>query len=224
MGEYADAYIDRMFEYHSFNVRSRERKRPLNMADKIIVVRGEASWAKVLGPARPYEGNPKFDKGPYWSIDITPDKKSREIIKAVGIADKLRAPKGEKETRKESYLTLKMNKLKADGTPNLDNSGKQIVPKVETVDGRAWPQEELLGNGTVVDIKIKVKDYGTTTGAYMQAIRVLKLVPYGGGGFAPLSEDDEFFGGAAGTDDAMAVSGDSNGPIHDADLDDDVPF
>lgn len=183
--------------------------------DKIIVVRGELNWAKIVGPARPHTGQPKYDKGPKWSVDITPNADSRKIIKAVGIEDKLRTGKGEKETRKETFLTLSQLENKPDGTKNKP-------PKISDARGQPWNGDEL-GNGTIADIKIKVKDYGTTTGVYMQEVRILRHVPYeGGSGFEPLSPDDEFFG-ADGEDviDSVDTKGHS-GNIDD--LDDDVPF
>lgn len=181
------------------------------MSDKVIVVRGELHWAKVTGKARPYTGNPKYDKGPSWSVDITPDDKSRAAIIAAGIEDKLRFGKGEKETRKESFLTLRILENKADGTKNDQ-------PKISDGRGQPWDGSDL-GNGTIADIKVKVKDYGSTVGAYLQELRVLKHVPYEGAGFEPLSEDDEFFaGGGKATPDTKGEAGNPD------DLEDDVPF
>jgi hypothetical protein len=182
------------------------------MSEKVIVIRGKVHWAKVTGAARPYTGNPKYDKGPYWSIDITPDAKSREKIEAAGIADKLRTPKGEKETRKETYLSLKQLETKKDG-------GKNKSPKISDIKGQEWDGSDI-GNESICDIKVKVKDYGTTVGAYLQEIRVLQHVEYNGaGGFEPLSEDDEFF--AASGKAEPDTKGEAGNPD---DLDDDIPF
>jgi hypothetical protein len=184
--------------------------------DKTIVIRGELYWAKIVGDARPYTGNPKYDKGPSWSVDITPDAKSRKIIEEAGIADKLRVGKSEKETRKESFLTLRILENGKDGKKNKP-------PKISDIQGRDWDDREL-GNSTIADIKVKVKDYGDTVGAYYQEARILKLVPYeGGGGFTPLSEDDEFFGKTEVDDipfDTDEKPG-QNGNVDD--LDDDYP-
>lgn len=183
--------------------------------DTVIVIRGKVDWAKIVGKARPYTGNPKYDKGPYWSVDITPDAKSRALIKDAGITEKLRKPK-ENDSRKESFISLKLLENRADGEKN-------DPPKISDIRGQAW-DGKLLGNGTVMDIKVKVKDYGSGSekGVYYQAGRVLSLVPYEGGGFEALSEDDEFF--AAGDDgqdvDTSAASASNNAD----DLDDDVPF
>jgi len=181
--------------------------------DKIIVLRGTLHWAKITGPARPYTGNPKFDKGPYWSLDLTPDAKSRKIIKDAGIEDKLRTPKGEKEKRTETFLTLKVLENKSDGSKNKP-------PKISDVRGQPWDGSDI-GNESVADVKVKVKDYGTTTGAYLQEVRILKHIPYeGGSGFEPLSPDDEFF---AGGEDSPAPDSSGEAPNPD-ELDDDIPF
>ncbi len=184
--------------------------------DIIMVIRGEVYWPKLVGDARPYTGNPKYDKGPYWSVDITPDAASRKKIKDAKIDDKLRFGKGEKETRKDSFLTLRVLATQKDGKLNKP-------PKLSDGSSRPWGDTEI-GNGSIMDIKIKVKDYGDTTGVYFQEGRVLRHVPYeGDGGFEPLSEDDEFFGGTqtAAADDKVETKGETPNPDE---LDDDIPF
>ena len=180
---------------------------------KVVVVRGKLHWAKVLGAARPYKGNPKYDKGPYWSVDVTPDDASRELIETFDFSEKLKKPKkNDKETRTESFLSLRVLENRADGQKNNP-------PRVVDARGNVWPQDRLLGNETVADVKVKVVDYGAGSekGVYLQAIRVLDHVPYEVEDFAPLDEDDEFFGKAP-------VIQETTGPEDDEDLDDDVPF
>jgi hypothetical protein len=183
------------------------------MADKTIVIRGEVYWAKLTGDARPYTGNPKYDKGPSWSVDITPDANSRKKIAAAGISDKLREGKGEKETRKETFLTLRQLLNRPDGKHNLP-------PKVKDASGRPWGDTEI-GNGSIMDIMVRVRDYGDTTGVYYVEGMVLRHVPYESTGLEPLSEDDEFFGGTQ----EVTPQGDSAGAAPNADdLDEDIPF
>lgn len=184
--------------------------------DKVVVVRGKLHWAKVLGAARPYKGNPKYDKGPSWSVDVTPNAESRELIEQMDFDEKLKTPnkKNEKETRKETFLSLKVLENRADGEKNRP-------PRVVDARGNEWPNDKLLGNETVADVKVKVVDYGSGSekGVYLQAIRVLEHVPYESEDFAPLSEDDEFFAATAedeGEDECLTAD--------DEDLDDDVPF
>lgn len=184
--------------------------------ETILTIRGKLHWAKLTGDARPYTGNPKYDKGPYWSVDITPDAKSRKLIAEAGISEKLREPKGEKETRKETFITLKQLLKKADGSNNKP-------PKIINIQNQPWG-EALLGNETIADIKVKVKDYGSGSekGVYLQAVRVLQHVPYeGGAAFEELSEDDEFF--AAATEGLSEPDSEGNSSYSDQ-LDDEVPF
>lgn len=152
----------------------------------MIVIRGTVDWCKLLGEPRPHTGLQKYDKGPSWGIDITPDAKSRQKISEAGISDKLRTPKGEKERRTETYLSFKHLQKKKDGTNNPP-------PKISDIKGNLWGGAEI-GNGSICDIKAKVVDYGDTQGLYFQEMRVLEHVVYeGGGGFEPLSEDDIYF-------------------------------
>ena len=177
------------------------------MLDKTIVIRGTLDWAKIVGDARPYTGNPKYNKGPYWSVDVTPDKASRKKIKEAGIDEKLREPKGEKETRKDTFLTLKVNESQPDGKKNRP---------VDIIDaqGNKWDGSDI-GNGSVADIMIKVKFYEDTVGAYIQKVRILEHVAYEGSSFEPLADDDKFFKAANPPKVSFAF---------EADYDDDVPF
>lgn len=185
-----------------------------------FTLRGKVDWCKLLGKARPYTGDPRYDKGPSWSIELNPDEKSRAILAKHGLEDKL---KRDKKTKKDgsptknprSYDFVRFTVLenKADGSKNTP-------PAIIDASGRPWGNDTELGNGTVVDILARYVDYGTTQGLYFKKMRVLKLVPYEGGtDFEPLSEDDEFFGAEeAGVDSGAAE------PTGDEDLDDDVPF
>lgn len=189
--------------------------------DTIIIVRGILNYAKVLGKARPHTGLPKYDKGPLWSVDVTPDAKSRKLLKQHGLEGKLKEPSPKDSKRfltgkDDTYLGLKVLLRRADGTDNKP-------PRVSDAQGNKWDEDTLIGNGSVGDLKIKVVDYGrgSDKGSYLQAIRVLKLIPYeGAGDFDPLDEDDEFFGAPEDEDEISAEESDAE----DEDLDDDVPF
>ena len=193
--------------------------------DTIIVIRGHLNYAKVLGKARPHTGLPKYDKGPLWSVDVTPDAKSRKLLKQHGIEGKPKikepSPKDKKRFltgKNDTYLSLKVLAKRSDGEANYP-------PKVSDARGGKWPEDALIGNGSVADLKIKVVDYGAGSepGTYLQAIRVLDLVPYEGNdsGFEPLDEEDEYF---ASPEDDQDVTADDADEDEDEDLDDDVPF
>lgn len=177
------------------------------MQDKVIVLRGRVDWAKLTGAPRPYTGNPKYNKGPYWNVDITPDEKGRKMLEELGVSSKLRSP-GENDHRKETFLSLRYLATKSDGSPN-------DPPRIVDAQGNPW-SNGLIGNGSVADIKIKVKDYGkgSEKGTYFQAARILEHVPYVSNEFAPLATDDEFFSAA---DDQAA-------PVAEAGEDDDIAY
>lgn len=182
------------------------------MVKDIHVIRGVAHWAKILGAPR----KNNFDDGREWTIDVTPDKEGRTLLRKLGIADRLREPK-EGDSREESYISFRHRELMADGSP---------AEPIRVVDaaGDAWDDSRLIGNGSVVDVKFKVKDYGKgkKKGVYIRAVRVLELVPYASQEFAPLSSDDEYF--AAGADEGeVARLPDGLEPELADDLDDDVP-
>lgn len=218
MHESEGSYLLEQSMFNHFLSDNNEREHNNMPTSKMIVLRGTAHWTKLVGFARPYTGNPKYNKGPYWSVDITPLNKSEVAkLKSAGIVNKLKEPRGEKETRTEPYLRLTILETRADGEKN-------DPPSIVDASGRAWG-DDLIGNGSVVDVMIKVNDYGETTGVYYQKLRVLSLVPYEGAGFAPLSEDDEYFATGGSMDVAAASTGDASGTErNDGDVDDDIPF
>lgn len=180
-----------------------------------FVIRGTIDWCKLLGKARPYTGDPRYDKGPSWSVEINPDEKSRALLKKYGLTDKL---KKDKTTKKDgtptknprSYDVLRLTVLE-----NRADGEKNNPPAIVDASGGTWNPDTEMGNGTTADILVKYVDYGQTKGLYYKKMRVLKLVPYeGGSDFEPLSEDDEFFGGGASDEFTN----------NDATEDDDIPF
>lgn len=191
-----------------------------------ITIRGKASYAKILG-----NPVPNYNKdGREWKMDLElTSQASVKELKSLGVGDRVK--------QKEEYLdgaphiTLKQAELRADGTPN------RPVAVVEADGKTPWDQNTLIGNGSVVDVKIVVMDHGPgkKSGMYIRGVRVLKLVPYEAALFAPLDEDDEYF---AGEEDGSADSGPSadeeeaprspsrrKTKLDDRDdLDDDIPF
>lgn len=155
-------------------------------SDTILVIRGTLDWAKIVGKARKYTGNPKFDKGPEWTMDMTPNAEGKKALLALGLKKKFREP-GEKDSRTEDYISFRVTENKANGEKNQP-------PKITNVRGEPWGSD-LIGNGSVADVKIRVVDYGegSQKGMYLQAVRVLDLVSYNIEAFPPLAEDDEYF-------------------------------
>lgn len=107
------------------------------------------------------------------------------------------------------------------------------APKIVDIKGKKWPEDTKIGNGSKIDVKFKVVDYGDDkVGVYPIAIRVLKLVPYEGQEFEPVDESDEFYDEAAG--DAVEAAPEPEPEVKtkskrakvvvDDDLEDDLPF
>lgn len=154
------------------------------MANKpqTAVFRGKAQYAKVLGePMLNYNKD-----GKEWKLDLVlADKGLLAEAKKLGIGDRVKQKDDYVDGR--SYMTFKQAEFKRDGTAN-----EPI--KVTDILGNPWPKDKLIGNGSDVDVKFVVIDYGPgkKSGVYIRSIRVLKLVEYNKKEFDDLPEDDEF--------------------------------
>lgn len=182
------------------------------------VIRGTLHWAKVLGEPRLNT----YSKEKEWSVDLTPDAKGLEEIARIGIKDKLREPK-DNDNRTEDFLSFRHREYRENR--NTGERTKNDPIKIVDITGQPWPEDKLIGNGTIADVKFRVVDYGKTMakGVYISAIRILDHVAYEVEEFAPLGDDDEFAG--AKTSAAATKAADTKGPSSDDDdLDDDVPF
>ena len=162
------------------------------MANKVQVVtlRGRVMYAKVLG-----EPVPNYNKdGREWKLDFIPnDAKSAKVdLKGLGVADRLRT-RTNKQTDEAVYdgaphLSFKQSEFKADGSPNSHIEVKDIL-------GADWPQDKLIGNDTVVDMRFAVIDYGPGRlhGVYPRSIRVLDHKPFEQKSFTDVAPDDEYY-------------------------------
>ena len=153
-----------------------------------LVFRGKLQYAKVLGePVLNYNKD-----GQEWKFDFIPndpDGAAKEL-KAVGVADRLRSLEdsdGNPRYDGQKYMTFKQNAERKDGTPNYP---------IRVVDAlnEPWPEDKMLGNDTVADVKFVVIDNGKGkfNGVYPRSIRVLDHVEYKNEEFEPLDENDEY--------------------------------
>lgn len=146
------------------------------------VIHGKAHWAKIVGPARMNNYDEKE-----WSIDVTPDAEGLDLLKKLGLSDRLRDPR-EGDKRTERFIAFRHKALKADGSP---------ADPIRIVDAKAekWPEGRLIGNESEVNVKFVVKDYGKgkKKGVYIRAVQVVNLVPYEVRDFAPVESDESFF-------------------------------
>ena len=149
------------------------------MSKKVVAfLRGPVYWAKVIGEPRPnYNGDARE-----WAFEFEPNEEGIGILKENALLDRLK----NKYEDRGKYLTLKRSELNKEGEPNkpiriLDSSNNE------------W-DGSLLGNGTVVDVKLDIRDYGPgkKKGIYPVAIRVVDHVEYQSNEFPPMAEDDGF--------------------------------
>ena len=179
------------------------------------VIRGVGRWMKVLGD--PVDN---FGKdGKEWVFDLTPDANGKKLLKKLKLDDRIK----NKADDRGDFITMKQRATKMNGEANRPIN---VVDKF----GKQWDRNEKLGNGTDVDVKFNIKDYGPgkRMGVYPQAIMVLNHVAYEAQDFAPLSEDDQFFSAEAPQSEfEMAINGHTSeienviDPFND-DLDDEV--
>lgn len=138
-------------------------------------------------------------------------------MKKLGLSDRLRDPK-EGDTRTEQYVSFRQKELRKDGSPN-------DPIRIVDASNKTW-NDRLIGNGSIVEVKFVVRDYGPgkKAGMYIRAIRVLELVPYETQEFAPLDSDDEYFAGNTDNEDTVeAELRRMDAENSQDDLDDDVP-
>lgn len=144
-----------------------------------MVLTGVAYWASVQEP------NVKFE--PVYRIDLAISDEDAEMIRN---ESKKISPKGRqisiKKDERGNVFTIKKKAYKKDGTPNMK-------PKV--VDRSKKPFDQLIGNGSVVDVSFKLFEYTKPTkgvSTELQAIRVREHVPYNDGGVSEFEDlDDE---------------------------------
>lgn len=140
---------------------------------------GTGNWMKVLG-----DPVPNFARdGNEWTFDFTPNAEGLATIRKLGLEKKLK----NKADSREDFLALKQKEF--------TTKGKRNDP-ITVVDARnrPWDPDVKIGNGSLIEVKLDVVDYGKAmpAGVYVRAIRVLDLVPYVRQEFAPLPEDNEY--------------------------------
>lgn len=147
-------------------------------------MRGRIFWAKIFGAPRPnYDGDARE-----WTFEFEPDENGVETLEEHGLEDRLKDKRDKKGYEdREPFLILKRKEFKYDGDRN-----EHI--RVVDAQNQPWSGNALIGNETVVDVKVTIVDYGPRKkkGIYPTAIRVLDLVPFVPQEFAPLDEDDEY--------------------------------
>jgi len=157
-----------------------------------MMIRGQAFYAKVLGS--PVKGYNEGDLE--WSIDVTVDEATRAKLAELGFSDFYIKPAVNPRTGKEhasgmDYIQFRRNAKRRDGT---DAKPIAVVDRA----GKPWPQDKLIGNGSVINVILGKKEVkqGRETRNKPTLIRmqVWDYVPYeasGGSEYTdfPIDED-----------------------------------
>lgn len=158
------------------------------MSNKFATLRGKTSYAKILGePVLSYDKTQRE-----WTMDLVIDKNTVKELKPLGISDRVKTK--DEYNDGQPFLSFRQRELRPD--PATGGTKPNDPIKVVQIDGKTpWPQDKLIGNGSTVDVRFEVRDYGPgkKKGVYIRSVRVLDLVPFEREEFKPLDETDEFY-------------------------------
>jgi len=189
-----------------------------------VFAKGKIYWAKIVGERALV---PNYDQdGREWTFEFEPEDPS--FLKSHRLLDRLKDPmayalrlreKGEDEKAetaasfaegRKDYLLIRKPELTKDGSANEPF-------RIYKEDNKPW-DERLIGNGSSVDVKLDIRDWGVgkKKSIYAAAIRVTDLVAY---------ESDEFAGmdSPAAAKKATKAKAPSKAQEDYDDLDDELP-
>lgn len=130
---------------------------------KTVYLTGKCKWAKLKDPDKKYS---------VWTLDLYLDEKGLKNFAAADLELQLR------DSDEGPFIKLRRP------TSRLDRKTDQVVkfnpPKVIDADGEPWDMKVLIGNGSEVDVKIDVYPTPKGNAHRLEAVRVTKLVEYGG--------------------------------------------
>lgn len=145
------------------------------MANDTYYFKGEAQWAKVQEPDSKYN---------IYTIDVFLDKDSYASFKSSGLQLKVREDKDSRVFVKFRRPVQKLLKKE------LVNMGPPTVLIKE--DDDYVPFAGLIGNGSIVRVKVRVFDTMKGKGHELETVAVDTLVPYGGETFGLEGDDLPF--------------------------------
>lgn len=144
----------------------------------MAMITGPIYWSKILGEPQPgYQG-----KGREWSFDLGVDQKTEKKLAELEVSDYIKTKDGHASGGK--FIKFKRNAVKADGS-----AAKPF--KVVGPDGKDWPDDKRIGNGSIVNVKLAIneKQDGKMKPSAV-AIQVWEYVPYEGGEEFPTRQQD----------------------------------
>lgn len=180
---------------------------------KTVFIRGKAQYPKI------FKAVPNYNKDGFeWTIDLALDP--------AGVAQATAEISKKKLKDSDSFGTYIRFKQ---GTTYKDAETGEVKnrnpPEVVDANGNAWDPEVKIGNGSLVDVKAQVVDYGAgkELGVYLQKVRVLDHVAYEDD-FPELTGEDVAFKTAAKAEGSPIKNlPETVGDIME-DLDDEVPM
>jgi hypothetical protein len=138
------------------------------MATEFFIFKGKAKWAQLTKPDKEYDN---------FKINVYMDDDSKALFSTSGLQLE---PKTDEDGE---YVTFRR--------PNYKQIKKELVhfgaPNV--VDAAGTPTNALIGNGSVVAVKVVVYDSKKGKGHRLESVKILDLIPYegnGGNGSAPV--------------------------------------
>jgi hypothetical protein len=140
----------------------------------MIVRNCKVKWASLKNPNTTYT--------PRWEVNMYPPEEGVAQMEDAGIELKT-----DKETGEKFYKAMRNVQTK---------SGKELSPPV-VVDRQKEPFDQLIGNGSICNIKLTVKEVNAfgqnRVKGYLDSVQVINHIPYGDGEDFDVEEgDDEF--------------------------------
>lgn len=169
-----------------------------------MVIEGKAMWASVLAPNTTFE--------PMYQIDLVIEDDQVKEAEKQGLKVK--------KTDDGNVVRFRRKQFRKDGQENR--------PPV-VVDARKQPVTELIGNGSYVKVQFNVYEwsnkFGSGTGADLQGVQVIDLVPFTGqdGGEFEVEDDGSEFEADSKPAAKSSTGAAKANPAPTPDFDDDLP-
>jgi hypothetical protein len=152
------------------------------MTEKLTAyLTGRTYWFKGLGDPRMNE----YAGERMWTFDLEVTPETEAWLKEHGLLDKIKKTQDgtvKKTPDGKKYISFKKKEFTRDGKPSAP--WRVVGP-----DGSTWSSDSLIGNGSVIRVKVNTEAYKmggrTVTGLYAQAIQVGEHVQYVSNEFEP---------------------------------------
>lgn len=135
------------------------------MATKEVTLTGVSKWSHKLFQPESYNQGPAR-----YSTRLYLDAANKAIFQSLRLKNKI------KEDEDGEYVTLRR-----DHDPK-EFKGKVIYkggpPKIYDAEGNRWPEDTMIGNGSVLSVKLSVYNTKMGPASRVEKVRVDELVEY----------------------------------------------